>query len=103
MIIHGDGFHTELYLPIEDSIVLHNWLQFVNDETITAKHGYKKYINIGWADEDWSIAGTAGKVHVLMAFESGFWPWNNSIMHVQFMDTVHPLKKAIFSNTVLKR
>ena len=57
-------------LLIGDSIVHHNWLQFVNDETISAKHRYKKYINIGWADEDWSIAGAAGKFHILMAFES---------------------------------
>ena len=103
VVIHGDGFHTELYLPIEDSIVHYNWLQFVNDEVITAKHGLNRYINIGWADEDWSIAGVTGNVHFLMAIESIFWPWNNSIMHVQFMDTVHRLKNPFTEKRYLKK
>ena len=93
VIVHGDGFHTELYLQIEDSIIHHNWLRFVNDDVITRKHRYNKYINIGWADEDWSIAGATGQLHLLMAFEAVFWPRNKSVMHVQFMDTVHFLKK----------
>ena len=93
IIVHGNGFHTELYLPIEDSFVHYNWLKFVNNDLITSKHRGKKFITMGWADKDWSVAGALGKVHVLMAFESVFWPWNSSIMHVQFMDTVHRLTK----------
>ena len=92
LIIHGDGFHTELYLPIEDSVVHHNWFAFIKDSAIILKHRNNKYINIGWAEEDWSIAGTRNNTNIMMAFETLLWPWNRSIMHVQFMDTVHTLK-----------
>lgn len=92
LIIHGDGFHTELYLPVEDSLVHHNWFAFIRDPVITKKHGQNKYINFGWAEEDWSIAGITGEPNVLMAAETLLWPWNKSIMHVQLMDTVHRLK-----------
>jgi uncharacterized protein (TIGR02117 family) len=93
LIIHGDGFHTELYLPLEDSVLHHNWLQFLNDSIIIQKHRQNKLINFGWAEEDWSVAGAKNKTGVLMAFETLLWPWNKSIMHVQLMDTVHTLKK----------
>src|SRR5688572_20454746 len=92
LIIHGDGFHTELYLPIEDSVVHHNWFTFIKDSAIILKHRNNKYINIGWAEEDWSIEGTRNNTSILIAFETLLWPWNKSIMHVQFMDTVHTLK-----------
>ena len=89
--IHGDGFHTELYLPLEDSVVHHNWLQFIKDSLIIQKHHRNRLINIGWAEEDWSMAAAKNNTNVLMAFETLLWPWNKSIMHVQFMDTVHTL------------
>ena len=101
LIIHGDGFHTELYLPVEDSILHHNWFSFLKDSLIFEKHGHNKYVNFGWAEEDWSIAGSQEKTHILMAFETLLWPWNNSIMHVQMMDTTHALKNPFTERRML--
>lgn len=91
LIVHGDGFHTELYLPIEDSTIHHNWFSFFKDTLILKEQRHKKYINVGLAEEDWSIAGINDQTSVLMAIETLLWPLNKSIMHVQFMDTVHTL------------
>ncbi|MBC7828501.1 MAG: DUF2459 domain-containing protein [Chitinophagaceae bacterium] len=101
IIIHGDGFHTELYLPIEDSIICYNWFDFIRDTIITQKHSKNRYINFGWAEKDWSIAGSENKTGVLMAMETLLWPWNKSVMHVQLMDTVHPLKHPFTAKRIL--
>lgn len=101
LIIHGDGFHTELYLPVEDSILHHNWFDFLKDPIITQKHRHNKYISLGWADRDWSVAGAQNKIDILMAFETLLWPWNKSIMHVQFMDTVHALERSFTEHRIL--
>ena len=101
LIIHGDGFHTELYLPIEDSVIHYNWFMFLQDSTIISRHRENRYINIGWAEEGWSIAGTGNHTNVPLALKAIFWPWNRSIMHVQFMDRVHKLKTPFTERRLL--
>lgn len=102
LMIHGDGFHTELYLPVEDSILHFNWLNFIDDSVIFHKHIHNKLISLGWAEEEWSIASTNINGNVLMAFKSLLWPWNKSIMHVQLMDTVHLLKNGFTEHRNLR-
>jgi uncharacterized protein (TIGR02117 family) len=92
LIVYGDGFHTELYLPVKDSILNFNWFDFIQDSTIIHKHRLSKYIAFGWANEDWSLASTRNETGVLLALKAVFWPWNRSIVHVQLVDSVHPLK-----------
>jgi len=100
LMIHGNGFHTELYLPIEDSLIHYNWLHFLQDSLIIEKHATNKYISFGWAEEEWSIAGVQNNTGVLMAMESLLWPWNKSIMHVRLTDTFqvlnHPFTQKRF-------
>ncbi|RXK58829.1 DUF2459 domain-containing protein [Lacibacter luteus] len=95
LLIHGDGFHTELYLPVEDSLHLINWMNWFNDDTIR-KHQNKKFISIAWADADWMTEVAANERHRFSTVaEIVALPNNNSIMHVQWRDTVWPLKQPV--------
>lgn len=93
LLIHGDGFHSELYLPVEDSFLHFNWKKWIKNDSIDQMHPDKKYIVFGWAEADWTVAGTQDqKTGLTMTLETLLWPWNKSVMHVQFMDTTHRLK-----------
>ena len=65
----------------------------MKDSLIAQKHRGNKYFTIGWAEEDWSMDELSNRRDLLMAIESLIWPWNKSIMHVQFMDTLHRRKR----------
>lgn len=92
--IHGDGFHTELYLPVKDSMGIINWMDWFDDSTIRAKHRHNTLINFAWAEADWTLAGVAKKPKGFITTAKIFlWPRNKSVMHVQWMDTLWRLKK----------
>lgn len=95
LLIHGDGFHTELYLPVEDSLHLMNWINWFDDTTIS-KHSQSKLISFAWADEDWMTEVAQNKPHpFLTVAEIIAKPGNSSVMHVQWRDTVWPLKQPV--------
>lgn len=96
LLIHGDGFHTELYLPVEDSLHMINWMEWFNDSTIRNRHGDRKLISFAWADEDWMTEVAQHKSHKLSTVaEIVALPGNSSIMHIQWRDTVWPLKLPV--------
>ncbi len=96
LYIHGDGFHTELYLPVTDSLGMMNWMDWFDDTTIRRKHATASLINFAWGEEDWTIAGAAGKPKgIKTTLEIFLSPWNKSVMHVQWMNELWPLKKAV--------
>lgn len=96
LLIHGDGFHTELYLPVQDSMGIINWMNWFSDSTIRAKHINAALINFAWAEADWTLAGTTNQPKGIITTAKIFlWPRNKSVMHVQWMDTVWPLKKPV--------
>lgn len=96
LFIHGDGFHTELYLPVQDSMNIINWMDWFADSTIRSKHQHNKFINFAWAEADWTLAGVAQKPKGILTTAKIFlWPYNKSVMHVQWMDTLWPLKKSV--------
>jgi len=101
LVIHGDGFHTELYLPIEDSIIHHNWLDFLQDTTLDKKHRGNKLFNIGWGEEDWFLAGVTNKTTIPLGIEALIWPWNKGAMHVQLMDSLHSLRQPFTARRFL--
>jgi uncharacterized protein (TIGR02117 family) len=96
LMIHGDGFHTELYLPVQDSMGIINWMDWFNDSTIRAKHQHKKLINFAWAEADWTLAGANQQPKGIITTAKIFlWPRNKSVMHVQWMDDVWPIKNPV--------
>jgi uncharacterized protein (TIGR02117 family) len=96
MIIHGDGFHTELYLPVKDSMGIINWMDWFDDSTIRSKHSTSTLINFAWAEYDWTLAGVDKKPKGLQTtLEIFLSPWNKSVMHVQWMNDVWPLKHPV--------
>jgi uncharacterized protein (TIGR02117 family) len=93
IIIHGDGFHTELYLPVKDSMGIINWMEWFDDSSIRSKHSTLTLINFAWAEYDWTLAGVDKKPKGLQTtLEIFLSPWNKSVMHVQWMNDVWPLK-----------
>jgi uncharacterized protein (TIGR02117 family) len=95
LLIHGDGFHTELYLPVEDSLHIINWMDWFDDTTIR-KHSQRKLISFAWADEDWMTEVAQDRSHpVSTVAEIIAKPGNSSVMHVQWRDTVWPLKQPV--------
>jgi uncharacterized protein (TIGR02117 family) len=93
LYIHGDGFHTELYLPVKDSLGIINWINWLDDDTIKAKHEHNTLINFAWAEYDWTLAGIEHKPKgIQTTLEIFLSPWNKSVMHVQLMDKLWPLK-----------
>lgn len=100
LIIHGDGFHTELYLPVKDSLGMINWMDWFDDSAVRNVHSDKKLINFAWAENDWTLAGVENKPKgIQTTLEIFFWPWNKSVMHVQWMNETWPLKNS----TTVKR
>lgn len=96
LLIHGDGFHTELYLPVEDSLHLINWMDWFADSTMRSKHSNRKLISFAWADEDWMTEVANDQTHrVLTIAEIILKPGNSSVMHIQWRDTVWPLKLPV--------
>jgi len=96
LLIHGDGFHTELYLPVEDSLHLVNWMDWFDDSLMRSKHGDRKLISFAWADEDWMTEVAQNKSHrVSTIAEIIAKPRNSSVMHIQWRDTVWPLKQPV--------
>lgn len=96
LFIHGDGFHTELYLPVKDSLGIINWMDWFNDSTIQNKHTNSTLINFAWAEYDWTLAGVEQKPKsIKTTLEIFFWPKNKSVMHVQWMNDVWPLKHPV--------
>ncbi len=96
LLIHGDGFHTELYLPVQDSLGIINWMDWFDDKLIRAKHAQQKLINFAWAESDWTLAGVERKPKGLQTtLEIFLSPANKSVMHVQWMDELWPLKKSV--------
>jgi uncharacterized protein (TIGR02117 family) len=95
LVIHGDGFHTELYLPAEDSLHIINWMDWFNDTTIR-KHSKSKLISFAWADEDWMTEVANDESHSFSTLaEIIAKPGNSSVMHVQWRDHVWPLKQPV--------
>ncbi len=95
LLIHGDGFHTELYLPVEDSLHIINWMNWF-DDSVMRKHSDRKLISFAWADEDWMTEVAQQKSHrILTVAEIAVLPHNTSIMHIQWRDTVWPLKLPV--------
>lgn len=93
IFIHGDGFHTELYLPVKDSMGIINWMDWFDDSTIRSKHSRTTLVNFAWAEYDWTLAGVNQKPKgIRTSIEIFFWPWNKSVMHVQWMNELWPLK-----------
>jgi uncharacterized protein (TIGR02117 family) len=93
LFIHGDGFHTELYLPVQDSLGIINWMDWFDDDTIKAKHQHNTLINFAWAEYDWTLAGVEHQPKSIQTTLQIFLsPWNKSVMHVQLMDELWPLK-----------
>ncbi len=104
LFIHGDGFHTELYLPVQDSMNIINWMDWFSDDPIMAKHHHNKLINFAWAEADWTLAGAYQKPKGFITTAKIFlWPWNKSVMHVQWMDTLWPLKKPVTVHRYLSK
>jgi uncharacterized protein (TIGR02117 family) len=104
LFIHGDGFHTELYLPVQDSMGMINWMDWFDDSTIRAKHQHNKLINFAWAEADWTLAGANNKPKGILTTAKIFlWPWNKSVMHVQWMDGLWPLKKPVTVHRYLSK
>jgi len=96
VFIHGDGFHTELYLPVKDSMGILNWMDWLADDTIKAKHQHNTLINFAWAEYDWTLAGVEQKPKgIQTTLEIFLSPWNKSVMHVQLMNDLWPLKQAV--------
>jgi uncharacterized protein (TIGR02117 family) len=96
VFIHGDGFHTELYLPVKDSMGIINWMDWLADDTIKAKHQHNTLINFAWAEYDWTLAGVEQKPKgIQTTLEIFLSPWNKSVMHVQLMNDLWPLKQAV--------
>ena len=54
LFIHGDGFHTELYLPVKDSMSIINWMDWFGDSMIRRKHAGAMLVNFSWAEYDWT-------------------------------------------------
>jgi uncharacterized protein (TIGR02117 family) len=104
VLIHGDGFHTELYLPVKDSLGIINWMDWFDDPVIRAKHQYNTLINFAWAEADWTMAGVENKPKGLCTtLEIFLSPWNKSVMHVQWMNEVWPLKQPVTVNRFLSK
>lgn len=96
LYIHGDGFHTELYLPVKDSLGIINWMDWFDDSTIRNKHANTTLINFAWAEYDWTLAGVEQKPKgIRTTLEIFFSPWNKSVMHVQWMNGLWPLKNPV--------
>ena len=96
LLIHGDGFHTELYLPVEDSLHIINWMEWFDDSIMRSKHNDRKLISFAWADEDWMTEIAQHKLQrVSTVAEIVAMPGNSSIMHIQWRDTVWPLKLPV--------
>ncbi|MBX9785415.1 MAG: DUF2459 domain-containing protein [Chitinophagaceae bacterium] len=96
LFIHGDGFHTELYLPVNDSLGIINWMDWFDDATIKAKHQNQTLINFAWAEYDWTLAGVEQKPKgIKTTLEIFFWPKNKSVMHVQWMNELWTLKHPV--------
>jgi uncharacterized protein (TIGR02117 family) len=96
LFIHGDGFHTELYLPVKDSLGIVNWMDWFDDDTIRQKHASATLINFAWAEADWTLAGVEQKPKgIRTTLEIFFWPKNKSVMHVQWMNQLWPIKHAV--------
>lgn len=96
LYIHGDGFHTELYLPVKDSLGIINWMDWFNDSTIRNKHTNTTLINFAWAEYDWTLAGVEQKPKgIRTTLEIFFSPRNKSVMHVQWMNELWPLKHPV--------
>ncbi|MEJ8820050.1 DUF2459 domain-containing protein [Lacibacter sp. H407] len=96
LLIHGDGFHTELYLPVEDSLHIINWMDWFDDSTMRSKHSDRKLISFAWADEDWMTEVAQKRAHrVSTIAEIMLKPGNSSVMHIQWRDTVWPLKLPV--------
>ena len=96
LYIHGDGFHTELYLPVKDSLGIINWMDWFDDSTIRNKHTNTTLINFAWAEYDWTLAGVEQKPKgIRTTLEIFFSPRNKSVMHVQWMNELWPLKHPV--------
>jgi uncharacterized protein (TIGR02117 family) len=96
LYIHGDGFHTELYLPVKDSLNTINWMDWFDDSTIRNKHAGTTLINFAWAEYDWTLAGVEQKPKgIRTTLEIFFWPRNKSVMHVQWMNKLWTLKQPV--------
>ena len=96
LLIHGDGFHTELYLPVEDSLHIMNWMNWFDDSIMRSKHTDRKLISFAWADEDWMTEVAQHKAHKISTLaEIVAMPANSSVMHIQWRDTVWPLKQPV--------
>lgn len=96
LLIHGDGFHTELYLPVEDSLHIINWMNWFDDTIMRSKHTGIKLISFAWADADWMTEVAQNKSHAVSTVaEIIAKPRNSSIMHIQWRDTVWPLKQPV--------
>jgi uncharacterized protein (TIGR02117 family) len=93
LYIHGDGFHTELYLPVKDSMGIINWMDWFDDSTIRRKHSGTTLVNFAWAENDWTLAGVDHQPKgIQTTLEIFLSPWNKSVMHVQWMNELWPLK-----------
>jgi uncharacterized protein (TIGR02117 family) len=96
LFIHGDGFHTELYLPVKDSLGIINWIDWFDDDRIKAKHQHNTLINFAWAEYDWTLAGVEQKPKdIQTTLEIFLSPRNKSVMHVQLMNELWPLKHPV--------
>jgi uncharacterized protein (TIGR02117 family) len=95
LFIHGDGFHTELYLPVKDSMDIMNWMDWFDDPAVRSKHRSATLVNFAWAEKDWTLAGVENKTPSIQSMlEIAFWPRNKSVMHVQWMDHLWPLQDS---------
>lgn len=104
LYIHGDGFHTELYLPVKDSLGIINWMNWFDDSTILLQHSSATLINFAWAEKDWTLAGIENKTPTIRTtLEILFWPQNKSVMHVQWMDHLWSLKDSFTVKRYLSR
>jgi hypothetical protein len=82
--IQSDGFHTELYLPVQDSMGLINWMDWFDDSSISKNQQHKQLISFAFAEYDWTLAGIDQEPKGIgTTFEILFSPWNKSLMHVQ--------------------
>jgi uncharacterized protein (TIGR02117 family) len=92
LYIHGDGFHTELYLPVKDSLNFINWMDWLGDNSIKTKHQHNTLINFAWAEYDWTLAGVEHQPKGIQT---------TRVMHVQLMNELWPLKHPVTAKRYL--
>lgn len=83
IFVVSNGFHTDVVLPLREPRTGHNWLDALNQPTLTARFARYPYVAFGWGNERFYLGSMGGKFPGPRAIAGAVFP-SKTLMHIDF-------------------